>query len=386
MAGVDERPVLIAGAGIAGLTAALALRSRGVEAIVLERQPDLPRHASALQIWSTGVKALRELGLGEELERVAREVRSFRFSTWRGRPLFTLPIGEIVDELGAPPTVMVRRSDLLDLLVGGLEDGAIRFGTECVGYRNERDAVVALLADGSEERGSILVGTDGTESAIRRQLAPDATPRFAGYQYLRALTTFDGVPEFEFAFSMGRGDRFLLHDLGGGSVYWAGVLVAKPGSGDPPEGRKAQLSARFRDFHEPIPSLIEATDEAAIYRTDIQALAHDVPWLDGRVVLVGDAAHATTPNLGRGASEAIVDAVVLARLLGEHDDPAEALARYERERRPVTAAVQKRSWRIGRAASWSNPVACAFREQLMKRAMSRGMAQGTRAELEALAS
>jgi len=390
VADADGEPVLITGAGIAGLTAALAFRRQGIPVQVLERQGEPSEHASAIQIWLNGVQALRELGLGAALDRVSRPVHDYRFRSSRGKLLFEVPVGEIARARGAAPPVVVGRPDLLALLLAAVGDGVVRWGAECVGYVQESDGVVVRLSDGSEERGAFLLGADGMDSVVRKQLAPGVVPRFAGYQYLRALTTFDRVPDYEFSFNLGRGDRFLFHDLGDRRVYWAGVLVAAPGAGDPLEGRKGQLLARFREFAAPTPALIEATDEAAIYRTDIRDIEPNHPWTDARVALIGDAAHATTPNLGRGAGEAIADALALARSLaaggGLDGGVPQALAAYGAERRAATAPVQARSWRIGRLNSWSHPIACKLREQLMSRVMSRGMRRGIEAELEDMAA
>ena len=386
MEGTGGERVLIAGGGIAGLTAALALQRRGITARVLERQPEPVAHASAIQIWLNGMKSLHELGLGEQLERVSRPVHDYAFKTWRGRTLFSVPVGELARARGVPAPVVVRRPDLLAILRNAVGDGVVRWGAECVGYTQREQDVVAHLSDGTEEPGAILIGADGVDSVVRRRLAPDSSPRFAGYQYLRALATFDSVPDYLFSFTLGPGDRFLFHDLGDHHVYWAGVLNAEPGEGDPPDGRKAQLLERFRDFPDPIPALIASTDEAAIYRTDIRDIEPKHPWSEGRVALIGDAAHATTPNMGRGAGESIADAVALARTLaadGLDGNVPQALAAYGAERRAATAEVQARSWRMGRVASWSNPIACALREQLMRRVLSRVVRRGVEAELSA---
>jgi 2-polyprenyl-6-methoxyphenol hydroxylase-like FAD-dependent oxidoreductase len=225
---------------------------------------------------------------------------------------------------------------------------------------------------------------------IRRILAPEAKPRVAGYRYLRALVRFDAVRGGEFVFTFGAGDRFLYHDLGENWVYWAGMVVGDPDDPDPHEGHKAHLSGRFREFPSPIPALIDATDEGAIFRFDIRDVEPKHRWVHGRVALMGDAAHAMTPNLGRGAGEAISDALALARTLadagGVEGNVAGALLAYERERREKTAEVQRRSWRMGRVASWSNPVACALRAQVVKRIVARGMRRGTDADFAELAA
>jgi FAD-dependent urate hydroxylase len=372
----DDKRAFVAGGGVAGLAAALALRRRGVPVTVLEQQPELREMQAAIQIWINGVIALRKLGLGEQFDRISRGVHVYRFVSWRGSTIFELAVRDLAAAHGAPPPAMVRRPDLLAMLVEAVGEG-VRWGANCVGYEQDADGVVVRLSDGSEERGALVLGADGLDSPVRRQLAPDAAPRFAGYQYLRALTRFDDVPDHEFTFAFGRGSRFLFHELGGGSVYWAGIVVTEPGTGDPPEGRKAQLLEEFRAFPAPIPALIEATDERGIYRTDIRDLVPGSPWVDGRVALIGDAAHAMTPNQGRASGEALVDALAFARCVadagGIDGDVPGALAAYEAERRDAAGAVQNQAARAGRLASWSNPVACAVREQLMRRIASRAL-------------
>jgi FAD-dependent urate hydroxylase len=389
MPGTEER-VLVVGGGIAGLTAALALRQQSIPVTVFEKETELREMACAIQIWVNGTVGLRELGLGDRLAAISQPVEHYRFYTWRGKQILEVPVGALSEEQGLTPPLMARRPDLVGLLVDAAGEDMIRWGARCVGYEQGETGVVVRLEDGSEERGALLVAGDGVDSTVAKVVDPNASPKGAGYQYLRALTRFEGAPRHEFSLTMGRGDRFLFHDLGDGWVYWAGVLVAEPGSGDPPQGRKAQLLERFADFPERIPAMIEATEERAIYRQDVRDLDPRDTWVDGRVVLIGDAAHATTPNLGRGAGEAIADGLALARGLGAAGglggDVLGALRAFDAERRAETTAVQKRSRRIGRIASWANPLACAARERILRHVAGRGMKRAMQAELSQLAT
>lgn len=389
MGGPETRAIVI-GAGIGGLSAAIALRRIGIPVTVLERSAELREVGAGIQIWANGMAALDRLGLADEVARLGEPLEEMSFTSWRGQPLLQLPVGELARAAGVRLPVIVRRPDLLHALAEGAGEGTVRLGSDCVGYEQDGDGVTVRLADGREERGALVVAADGADSLVRMARLPQAKPRYAGYQYLRALCdlTDPRVPAGAFQFSFGRAHRFGIH----AGVYWFGVVVTPPGTVDSPAGRKRDLLECFRDFAEPVPTLVESVPDETIGRTDIRDLEPLERWVDGRVVIVGDAAHATTPNLGRGAGEAIEDAITLAACLeaagslADGEQLAQALARFEQERRPATAAVQTKARRIGQMLSWRGRAACAAREAFMRTAMGRIMERETRTELAALAA
>ena len=159
--------------------------------------------------------------------------------------------------------------------------------------------------------------------------------------------------------------------MGKGSIYWFAVLRTRRGEKDGPEGRKGELRRRYAHFEGSVRDIIESTPDERILRHDIFDIKPLPRWTEGRVVLMGDAAHAPTPNLGRGASEAMEDAWKLgerlARVTALRDRPqlTAAIADFEAERRPATRLIQNRAWRIGKLAGWSNPLAVRVRETIM---------------------
>jgi 2-polyprenyl-6-methoxyphenol hydroxylase-like FAD-dependent oxidoreductase len=194
----------------------------------------------------------------------------------------------------------------------------------------------------------------------------DAGLLYSGYVAWRAAVPFTLESDHWWE-SWGRGARFGAGGLLGERVYWYATANAPDGTPDAPGGRKAELLHRFQGWHHPIRALLERTEESAILRNDLHD--HDPlrRWSAGRVTLLGDAAHPTTPNLGQGACMAIEDAVVLARCLKETGDLAAALAAYEARRKPRTSAITLRSRRLGRIAQWEHPAACALRDGLLRR-------------------
>ena len=224
--------------------------------------------------------------------------------------------------------------------------------------------LVAVTADGGEERGDLLVGADGLSSVVRRGIATAPT-RYAGYTAWRGVSSVPVEPG-RLTESWGVGERFGLVDIGLGRTYWFATKNAPEGERDEPGGRKAEILRRFSGWHDPIAAVVEAADESAILRNDVYYLEPLPRWSHGRVVLVGDAAHATTPGVGQGAAQAIEDAVVLGDRLAGSDDLSTVLAEYEAIRQPRAEAVLKLSRRVDKAAQLANPLGWRLRNALVR--------------------
>lgn len=386
---MDDRALIIGG-GIGGLSAALALRRAGIEAVVFERAPELSEVGTGIGLWINGMAALQAIGVCEAVQARGCSVEVQEFRSSRGQTFFQVQVGALAREYGAPPPMIIRRPDLLTALTEALEDGVCRLGSPFVGCEQDGDAVVARFADGSEQRGSVLIGADGIRSAVRAGLARPCEPKYAGYQYLRALTRFDdpSLPPGRFDFMLGRGDRLGASHAGGGWVYWFAVVVTPEGSVDLDVGRKAEMIERYKDFPAGAKAMIEATPEESILRDDIRDIDPLGRWGEGRITLLGDSAHATTPNLGRGAGEAIEDALVIAARLGSVDSLAdgdavvEALRAYESERAAATAKVQNKARRMGQLMSWRNPLASGVKDMAFRTVVSMGARKGARSDFE----
>jgi len=345
--------VVVAGGGIGGLTAAIALRRAGFEVSVFERAAELGEVGAGLLPASNAQKALKKLGLAEAVSSLGTPASAAEIRSWRGEVLVSIPAAELEKKIGAP-SAAVHRADLQALLAREVGEGTLRLGTEVVAFEQDENGVRVLLADGSRESADILVGADGLRSRIRAGLFGPEEPRYAGYTAWRAVVVpEEGLLPWGAGFeSWGRGARFGCAHIGNGRVYWFATRNAPEGEKDGPpgslDGARANLLRLFEGWHRPIGGLVEAAEENAILRTDIYDREPlDERWGEGRVTLLGDAAHPMTPNLGQGACQAIEDAVVLARCLGERGATAEALRRYERLRSDRVAMVVRRSRRVG---------------------------------------
>ncbi len=334
---------------------------------VHERAPALGAVGAGLTLQPNAVLALRRMGL-EHIERAGAALGVGGLLRWDGRALSELPrelAHALLREAGAP-AVGIHRATLQDLLLAALGRDAVHLGRTLVGFDAQGEQIRARFAAGGDLLCDALIGADGLHSSVRAQLAGDGAPVYAGYTSWRGVTPDRcGLPE-DFAAEMwGRGERFGGCAVDGGRYYWFAVANAPAGEQEPDaRQRKADLLARFARWGSRAPELIESTPADAILRTDIADRPPLARWGSGRVTLLGDAAHAMTPNLGQGACQAIEDAYVLGRELARASSLEAGLRAYETARCARANAVVVAARRLGAVAQWESPLACAARDLL----------------------
>ncbi|MGV9290791.1 FAD-dependent oxidoreductase [Streptomyces sp. NPDC003719] len=362
------RRILIAGGGIGGLAAALALQRRGFEPVVLERADSLRDGGAGLHIWTNGVLALDHLGLAGKVLEVAPVQQVAHFTTWRGDVLGAWPVGDFVERYGAP-TIAVERSVLHGVLRDALEGSPLRTGAHVVSFDQDPDGVTVRLADGRTERGDLLIGADGIHGAVHDQLFGPARNLFSGYIAWRGRAPMEhaDIPPGTFNAVFGPGTRFTYYDVAPGLVHWMSVANGAPGGRDG-AGVRDMLLRRHEGWAGPVADILRATPEEWILRGDVEGRRPERHWSKGRVTLLGDAAHPITFNIGQGACQALEDALVLAEHLDRGgSDPVAALRRYEEERRRRTAGLQRVAWWIGRMGAVENPLLIRAREAFMRK-------------------
>ncbi len=356
---------LIIGGGIGGVSAAIALRRVGIEAVVFEQAEALREVGSGLTVWTNAVKALRKLGAEDAVLATGSILERFEARSWRGEVLGKTPFGELGRKLGAP-NVIIHRAELLLGLTKLMDERSVHCHARCVGFEQNSRSVTACFADGRKAEGDLLIGADGLHSVIRTKLFGESKPRYAGYTCWRGLAQFVHE-EFSTGYSFetwGPGRRFSIHHCGLGRVFWYATKNLPEGMPVAEAGHQAEVLQWFREWHAPIPEVIKATGSSAILRNDIVDRKPVKRWGQHRVTLLGDAAHPTTPNLGQGACQAMEDAVVLASCLRAASDVPAALRSYEAMRMARTANITNQSWLIGKICQWENPLACWLRNKL----------------------
>jgi FAD-dependent urate hydroxylase len=229
--------------------------------------------------------------------------------------------------------------------------------------------VTIVLASGERVRGDVLIGADGIHSVVRRGLGHPCLPRYAGYTAWRGVTWLEQsglAPEQPFwGVYIGRGAQVGLAPMSEGRVYWFATANTEADGHVGPGGHRADLEQKFGTWAEPVLRILTATPEEAILRNDIVDLPPLRAWGGGCVTLLGDAAHATTPNMGQGACMALEDAVVLARSLSEAAHVSSALRRYEARRVTRTRRVVRQSWTLGRIFQLESPLLCWLRDRML---------------------
>jgi salicylate hydroxylase len=339
--------VLIAGGGIGGITAMLALRQRGIDVELFEQTAAFGQVGAGLQIPSNSARILLKLGLGEALKRVATYPEGRDYRGWdNGERLYYTPLGRKAEAHFGAPYYAAHRAELLDVLLGGLGTKGCRLGARVERVDQDQGGVSLTLADGSTAEGDILIGADGIHSTVRAQLFGKEMPRYTGNVAWRGLVPAERVAHLDLGSVvgvwMGPNRSIVQYYVSAGRTFnWIGISRSSQPAQESwlAEGRREDALAEYDGWHSTIRTIIAETPK--ILR---QALYDREPlpdWQVGRVVLMGDAAHPMMPFYAQGGAQSIEDAYVLAGCIAEAQDrPLEALARFVRMRQPRTAWMQ----------------------------------------------
>lgn len=363
---VNQKSALVVGGGIGGLAVGIALQQAGWKVTIFEQTAEIKAIGAGLTLWSNAVKALYKLGLHPDLEKMGLTEIAGGFFTPEGEMLAGISYVELLKKYGAP-SLAVHRADLLAALLGKLEPANLRLNARLLDFSQDSRGVSATFSNGETAQGNLLIGADGIHSRVREKMFGNIPLRYAGYTAWRGVAPAPAPNKpFVAGETWGKGKRFGLVPLNRQRVYWFATGNRPEKESDNPAQRQAELTELFAGWHFPISELIQATPAGTILRNDIYDLPPLKQWSVGRVTLLGDAAHAMTPNLGQGACQAIEDALVLAGCLAKFEEVPAALAQYEKLRRPRTEAIVKKSRQAGQVGQWSNPLLVWLRKYVAR--------------------
>ncbi len=336
--------VLVVGAGITGLATAAALQRQGFDVRVAEARRDVTPGA-AISLWPNALAALDEIGLGDQVRaeggRVATGALRRLDGTWLRHPApqrFTRALGE--------PLVVIRRAVLTEILAAALRPGTLHYGLTADSVDADGSGVRVTFTDGSVVEASGLVGADGVDSVVARQLNGPLPRRYTGYTAWRAVAACPIDPELS-GETLGAGSQVGHVPLGAEDTYWFATQRAPRGQ-TAPGGELAHLRHLFAAWAEPMPTLLATTDPDQVLRNDLYDRAPARCWARGPVVIAGDAAHPMRPHLGQGGCQGLEDAAVLAGLAAREPDLPSAFSRFVAMRRRRAMAIVREARLIGR--------------------------------------
>ena len=359
MAEVDR--ILIVGGGIAGLSLATALHRQGYTPELVERSTAWPAVGAGINLPANGVRVLRALGVGEAVDRTGALLRRWGFFDQQGELLCETDLGELWRDVG--PCLGIARVRLQEALLTGAAAVPHRLGVSLTAMTQDDDRVRVSLSGGGCGDYDLVVGADGIYSTVRELAVSSSPPSYAGQMVWRSMipTRPEGVVDMMVL--VGDGRFFGLVPMGEGYTYGFGAVDGKHFE-EPCVGRLERFRRSFVGFGGPVPAYLAALQsDEQLHVGPIEWVELD-EWYRGRVVLIGDAAHAGPPHMGEGGCMALEDALVLGDCLRRADSVESALEAYVRRRRPRADWVQKQS--RAAAQAWVLPPAvrnAALRER-----------------------
>lgn len=344
---------IIIGGGIAGLSTAVSLEKVGIQCEVYESTPQIREVGAGICMAPNAMQILEKLDLAAKVKSQGHELRKSLLTNQRLQRLSGVDLREIEAQYGFRTTA-IHRGRLQQVLLQALPADRVKTGQRFVSFEERGEQVWVNFETGTSTTGDLLIGADGIHSAVRKQLFPAAQLRDAGQLCCRGIATFP-LPEALKPDSYecwGKKGRFGFLAVSPTEVYWYTVTTTWPADSISPEARKKELVATFGEFVAPIPELIAATPTRDIHVAGLSDLARLPSWSEGRALLVGDAAHATTPNMGQGGCQAVEDAWYLGRFLGKGGSFRDAFTEFEAARREKVDYIVNHSWRLGKVAHW----------------------------------
>lgn len=352
--------VAIIGGGIGGLTTAIALKQAGIKVQVFEAAPKIKPVGAGIVLATNALQVMEKIGIQEAIIAAGNRMDTMTITLSDFEPLSVIRLEKFVQEFGVQNHA-IHRADLHEILVAKLGVDQLRLNKRLSTIGPYGDGYVLNFEDGTELEADFVIGADGIRSVVRSQLFGKVKMRDAGQVCWRGLVPFD-LPEKHWQDALeawSNGKRFGFARLGKDIVYWYLVVDKKL------DLAGSDILDHAAGFHPLAEQLIRATDHSKIYKDALMDLAPLQTWNLGRVCLIGDAAHATTPNLGQGACQAIEDAYVLGELARKYT-LEEAFDLYPKIRRAKAHTIVRRSWTLGKVAHLSNGFAVGMRNFLFR--------------------
>ena len=349
---MEQLKVIVIGAGMGGLTTAIAMQKAGYEVEVYERVRELRPAGAGISLWSNGVKVLNQLGLGPKIAKIGGPMEQMAYYSKSGHQLTRFSLAPLIERVGQSP-YPVTRTELQQMLLDAVGAEKVHLNKRCVEIEQTEETATAIFEDGDRATGDLVVGADGTHSVVRTyvlgqnqtgqsSLGQMPERRYVGYVNWNGLVPVseDLAPANSWDMYVGDGQRASVMPVGGDRFYFFLDVPLPKGTPNHPDNYRQELLAHFSGWAAPVQTLIERLEPAKTSRVEIHDIEPLESLVNGRVALIGDAAHSTAPDLGQGGCQAMEDAWVLANYLRTTNlSVSDALKRYEDSRRERVAKI-----------------------------------------------
>ena len=371
----EADPILIAGGGIGGLAAAIGLANKGLKSLVLERAPKLGEIGAGIQLGPNAFHAFDYLGVGDAARAIAVYIDNLRLmDAIDGQEITRIPLDDAFRARFRNPYAVIHRGDLHGVFLKACEDHplvSLRTNAEVVDYDQDENGVTAILKDGERLKGSILIGADGLWSNVRKKVVGDGAPRVSGHTTYRSVIPTEDMPEdlrWNAATLWAGPKCHIVHYPLRGWKLFNLVVTYHNHAPSPEAGVPVSHEEVRKGFEHVAPVARQIIERGQDWKRWVLCDRDPVEnWIDGRVVLLGDAAHPMMQYFAQGACMAMEDAVAISHVLGKEGGPLdEALARYQELRALRTARVQLQSREIGQHVYHPGGAHAALRNAVMR--------------------
>ena len=356
-----NKRIAILGGGIAGLTAAIALQNIGIAAMVFEAAAEIKEAGAGIGLGANAIKAFQQLGIETEVSNAGRYLPSFTIYNQWGKAITKTDSVSLGKKYGLD-NFTIHRAALQQLLLGRIDNANVFTNKRVKKIQREPFGTTIYFEDGTTYETDFIIAAEGIHSATRKQLLPGSKIRYAGYTCWRAVIDNASLQLNECSETWGSNGRFGIVPLAHNKIYWFACINAPANNSTMKQYTIKELLHQFRDYHQDIIAVLGETKNEHLIWSDIIDLQPIHQYAFDNIVLVGDAAHATTPNLGQGACQAIEDAVVLADEIKKNNDLTIAFKQFEKRRMKRTHWITATSHQIGTMAQLENKLLIRIRD------------------------
>ncbi|HHD78657.1 MAG TPA: FAD-binding protein, partial [Epsilonproteobacteria bacterium] len=359
---MHKKNIDIIGAGIAGLTTAIALRQKGFEVRIFEQTEELKHVGAGIILANNAMQIYENLGCRKAIEAKGNTVSSMCITQEKLDVISCMNL-KYFESLYHVKTIAIHRGDLQDILRDMLKDVKIYFGYKLTNIKSHGIKTILVFENGISEESAMLIGADGLHSNVRQHLFPTSSLRYAKQVCWRGVAKFDLPLNYEGVLyeAWGNSARFGFVQISKSEVYW---YALKSFENTIDEFSVNKIDKYFSDFHPIVDEIFSSTDKNTIHSSEIIDLNPMYTWHHDTICLLGDAAHAMTPNMGQGACQAIEDAYVLADCISQYSTQ-QAFAEYQKLRHAKVTKIVKTSWMVGKISHIQNTLGIKVRNFIL---------------------